>query len=74
MKIKAVHDNDLVGVLKKLGVYEGIVNKMYSCIICGKKITLDNLGAIVRLDSVKFVCDDPTCLYKAAKLMKIIRS
>jgi len=35
-------------------------------VICGRRITLDNLGAIVKLDKVEFVCDESACLYGAA--------
>ena len=73
MRIKAIHDVDLVEALKRLGVYEGVRGGAYACIICGRKITLDNLGAIIKLDEVKFVCDNPACLYKAAKIARALQ-
>jgi len=73
VRIKAIHDVDLVEALKRLGVYEGVRGGAYSCIICGRRITLDNLGAIVKLDEVKFVCDDPACLYRATKMARALQ-
>jgi len=73
MRIKAIHDVDLVEALERLEVYEGVRSGVYSCIICGRRITLDNLGAIVKLDEVKFVCDDPACLYKVAKIARVLQ-
>jgi len=73
VRIKAIHDVDLVEALKKLGVYEGVRSGAYSCIICGRRIALDNLGAIVKLDEVKFVCDDPACLYRAARMARALQ-
>jgi len=37
VRIKAIHDVDLIDALKRLGVYEGVRSGVYSCIICGKR-------------------------------------
>ena len=42
--IRAIDDAVLVGVLKRLGLYEGVVEGRYRCFSCGRRITFSNLG------------------------------
>jgi len=68
--IGAVHDTDLVGVLRKLGLHEGVVEGKYKCFVCGRKITLENLGGMFRSrdEKINFVCDNIKCLITAAEI------
>lgn len=45
-KILAVYDDDLDGVLKKMGLYEDIKIGKYKCKSCNCLITRQNLGLI----------------------------
>lgn len=68
--LTAVHDTDLLKVLKKLNIYDSIVRGELQCSICGKKIVLENLGGLYKGcdGSAKLVCNNIKCLYKAAEI------
>jgi len=68
--IGAIHDTDLIGVLRKLGLYEGVVEGRYKCFVCGRRITLENIGGIFRSkdEKINFVCDNIKCLITAAEI------
>ncbi len=66
--LQAVHDDDLLSLLKSLGVEKNILSGECVCNVCGKIITLENLGAIVPQDgNITFVCDDLNCINAMAK-------
>ena len=67
--LKAVHDTDLIKVLKKLHIYELIIQSRCRCSICGRAINLENLGGLYKDDDgdVQVVCNDIRCLYNAAE-------
>jgi len=68
--IRAIHDTDLVKVLKKLGLYEGVVEGRYRCFVCGRRITLENIGGLFksRDGKINLVCNDMKCLMIAAEI------
>ncbi len=58
----AVHDNDLVGVLKRLKLLDEMESGLLRCKCCNKEINLDNLGGIVLQEGAPVViCDDIIC-------------
>lgn len=64
-QMKAVHDDDLVKLLKSLNVYENVIAGKYECLLCKRSITLDNIDSIVPFEqTVQFTCDDPSCHLK----------
>ncbi len=69
--VKAIHDTDLERVLKKLGLYEKLVAGELRCSICGRLLTLENLGGIYRENGeVKLVCNKIECLVEAAEKVR----
>ena len=68
--IRAIHDTDLVKVLKKLGLYDGVVEGRYRCFVCGRRITLENIGGLFksRDGKINFVCNNMKCLMMAAEI------
>jgi len=68
--IRAIHDTDLVKVLTRLGLYEGVVEGRYRCFVCGERITLDNIGGLFksRDGKINFVCNNMKCLMTAAEI------
>ena len=68
--LKAVHDTDLERVLRKIGVYSDVVEGRCRCFVCGKTISLENLGGFFKdVDGkIKFVCEDIRCLIVATVL------
>ena len=74
--IKAIHDSDLVQVLRKLDLYDRLIKEELECSICGRPLTLDNLGGVYR-DSkgeVKLVCNRIECLVTAAEEVRQAKS
>ncbi len=69
--VKTVHDTDLERVLKKLGLYEKLVRGELRCSICGRPLTLENMGGIYRENGeVKLVCNKIECLVEAAEKVR----
>lgn len=64
-KIKAVHDSDLLEVLKSLGVLEDIENNKATCIFCRDLVSLETIEAIFQKEGrIKFICSKPECISK----------
>ncbi len=69
--VKAIHDSDLERVLKRLGLYEKLLRGELRCAICGRPLTLENLGGLYREDGeVKLVCNRIECLVEAAERVR----
>jgi hypothetical protein len=69
ISLKAVHDDDLVAYLERLGVraVDGVIGK---CKFCGDAVTTLNLAAIFPLSgSLKVVCERPECLRGVQQLI-----
>lgn len=61
--LQAVHDDDLTALLSSLGVFEKIRDGQCSCSFCQKRITVENLGAIIPVNGeIAFSCDSHVCL------------
>jgi len=77
--ITAIHDSDLLKVLKRLGLYEGVAEGRFRCFVCGRRISLENLGGLFksRDGEIHFVCNNMKCLAIVAeitsKMSEIIR-
>ena len=67
--IPAIHDNDLIDVLKDLGLYSELIDKNINCLNCGEVIQMNNLGGLISINKeVKIICDNPECL--ASEIIK----
>jgi len=57
-------------VLKRLGLYEGVVGGRFRCFVCGRQINLENLGGLFksRDGGIHFVCSNARCLAIAAEI------
>lgn len=72
--IKAVHDVDLERVLKRLGLYEKLARRELRCAVCGRPLSLENLGGIYKENGeVKLVCNRIECLAEAARRVSLAR-
>jgi hypothetical protein len=66
--VKMVHDDDLVNLLKSLGVYNEVASGKFRCLYCGQIITIDNLNSIVPFEQqIGFTCDARDCQEKLIK-------
>ena len=69
--VKAIHDSDLERVLERLGFYERLIRGELRCAICGRPLTLENLGGLYRENGeVKLVCNRIECLVEAAERVR----
>jgi len=69
--VKAIHDSDLERVLRRLGLYEKLVRGELKCAICGRPLTLENLGGLYKENGeVKLVCNRIECLVEAAERVR----
>jgi len=73
--ITAIHDSDLLKVLKRLGLYEGVVEGRFRCFVCGRRIDFENLGGLFksRDGEIHFVCNNAKCLAIAAEITSKMR-
>lgn len=63
--VKAVYEDKFESFLKNIGVYEKIISGTERCKFCNNVISMDNIASVFpESDVVKFVCDNPKCLYK----------
>lgn len=64
-ELKAFNDDDVVGLLKSLQVYDEVLNGHKNCIFCGDKISLINIDAILPVEhKVEFSCLKSECHIK----------
>lgn len=62
-KLNAVHDDDLIALLKSLNLLEKIKNGEVKCKFTKEIITLDNLHSIFPEEgTIKVVCDTPEAI------------
>ena len=60
-------DENVEIILRKLNIYDTIINGEAKCYICQDRIKLDNLGGILEIDGeLALICDKPSCIAKAA--------
>ena len=65
VRVKAVHDSDLIEVLESLGVLDEIQTGGAKCSYCGGVVNLDTLEAVFSEGKVvKFVCSKNECISK----------
>lgn len=71
-KIKAVHDNDLLELLKSLGIYDSIVQDDFKCYFCGDDITINNIASIIPNNKdISISCTKKECYRKLIRIGEI---
>ena len=69
--VTAVGSDEVSGVLRRLGLYEDVVEGRARCFICGERLSLENLGGVLMVDGRPvLVCDRPICIAKAALISR----
>lgn len=62
-KINALYDSDLEFFLKKINVYDDILNRKKKCKYTNEIITLDNIYSIFKVGwDIKIVSDNPEAI------------
>jgi hypothetical protein len=60
---------DMPGILKKLGMFEDAEVGRLRCYLCGRPVSLQNIGGIFKHEGqIRVVCNNIKCLYEAARL------
>jgi hypothetical protein len=61
--LKAVYEDDLVGYLRSIGIYDAVMRGEYLCKFCGNSITIENLEVIIPAASgIQIVCSNKNCI------------
>ncbi|MEM1528169.1 MAG: hypothetical protein QXS62_05640 [Sulfolobales archaeon] len=69
MNVTAIYSDELPSVLKKLGLYDDVVGGRASCYVCGRRLSLDNIGGILGVDGKPvLICDSYSCIAKASAI------
>lgn len=62
-KINFVLDDDLEGLLKKIGVFSDFKENKKKCKFCKEVVNMKNLHSIFKESGdIKFICDKPECV------------
>lgn len=69
LKINAILDTDIEGLLKQTGQYEDLTNEKLTCKCCGIIISSENIGVIIPVNTgekiyLEFFCENALCLQK----------
>ena len=63
INIPAVHDKQLIKILEDFGLHSKILLQEVNCVICGGKISINNISALkVSGENLDIICDDPECI------------
>ncbi len=63
--LKLVYESDLENYLSRLGIADELDGGGLTCVFCGKKVSRDNLSALLpKNGEVKVVCDKAVCIRK----------
>jgi hypothetical protein len=69
--VTAISSDNVVGLLRRLDLYDDVVKGKITCYICGKEVTLENIGGILVVSGKTIlICDKPGCIARAAVLSK----
>jgi hypothetical protein len=61
--LKAVHDDDLETLLRRLGLHSDFTHSRLKCTFCKDVITFDNLHSLFPdSGAVKLTCSKPECV------------
>lgn len=68
--VNAVHDDKFEDFLRKLDVYNDVVNGGKKCKFCGETINYDHISTVfAESGNIKFVCEKPECIAKFSEYL-----
>lgn len=68
--VNAVHDDKFEGFLRKLGVYEDVMNGRKKCKFCGEAVEYERISSVfAESGDIKFVCEKPECIAKFSEYL-----
>jgi len=67
--VPAIHEDEVILLLRKINLYDKVIQGKAKCTICGKVITLENIGGFIGINGeIHLVCNNPKCLIQAARI------
>jgi hypothetical protein len=71
VEVPAISEDILPEVLKKLELYEDVINGHAKCYICSRQLTLDTIGAIAMVNGKPvLICSKLSCIGRASLIIK----
>ena len=68
--VNAIHDDKFEGFLRKLGVYEDVINGEKKCKFCGDAVGYEHISTLfAESGNIKFVCEKPECIAKFSEYL-----
>jgi hypothetical protein len=68
--VNAVHDDKFEGFLRKLGIYNDVINGGKKCKFCGEVVNYDHISTVfAESGDIKFVCEKPECIAKFSEYL-----
>jgi len=72
--VTAISEDEVVGLLQRLNLYDIVVSGKATCFICGRVVTLSNIGGLLEVNKrTVLICSKPSCIAKAALLSRGFR-
>lgn len=63
--VNAVHEDQFVGFLKTLGIYDDVMKRTKKCKFCGMPVNYDHIATVfAESGEIKLICDKPECMAK----------
>ena len=73
--LQAIHDDDLVAFLSRIGVADQIESGKALCKFCRRSVSLNDLAALFpESGDVKFICNKADCIQALLETREIARS
>ncbi len=70
-EVSAVHEEDLEGTLRKIGLLDELNTGKIKCKFCSTQITLSNMHSILpHSQGFSFICDKPECTKKLMEYLE----
>lgn len=68
--VKAVHDDRFEGFLRRLGVYDDVINGWKKCKFCSEVVNYEDISSVfAESGDIKFVCGKPECIAKFSEYL-----
>ncbi len=68
--VNAVHEDKFEGFLRKIGVYDEVMNGVKKCKFCGEAVKYEHISSVfAESGDIKFVCEKPECIAKFSEYL-----
>lgn len=68
--VNAVHEDHFESFLRKLGVFDGVMNGVKKCKFCSEVVEYEHISSVfAESGDIKFVCEKPECIAKFSEYL-----